>query len=376
MSWLKFGLVAACLTIGSGSLEARDLPVGFFGPMSGPVAAYGSESLLGAQLAVEEINGHGYLGADKIKLVPADDAANPGTAAQAVQRMIDVDEVLAVVGGSTSAGTAAAIEVTRAAQVPQLSPLAQDATLTRSNNPWFARIAQASDVWAEHVATWLVQEKHVKTVYVMTRNDNFGHPLVNAFLAKAKEVGLEITGSVAYEPTAREFKPMLATMAATKPDFLVLFGYYTEAGLMAKQMAEMQIKMPFYVGSAIGIAQYRDIAGPAAEGTYGLLYFLAGSIDTPRGRDFVQTWQNRYNRTPTQYEGMGYDAIYVLADAIKRAAARGGVTSQTIRDEIFQTRDFQGATGPITILPNGDAQRPLPLAELVGGVVKLDSLLK
>ncbi|WP_287799531.1 ABC transporter substrate-binding protein [Acidiphilium sp.] len=79
---------------------------------------------------------------------------------------------------------------------------------------------------------------------------------------------------------------------------------------------------------------------------------------------------------PTQYEGMGYDAIYVLADAIKRAAAKGSVTGRAIRDEIFQTRDFEGATGPITILPNGDAQRPLPLAELVGGVVRLDSLLK
>lgn len=375
MKWLSKALAVVWLAVGVTPLSAKDLPIGFFGPMSGPVAAYGSESLLGAQLAVEEINSQGYLGADKIKLIPADDAANPGTAAQAVQRMIDADGVLAVVGGSTSAGTAAAIEVTRAAEVPQLSPLAQDSALTQVKNPWFARIAQASNVWAEHTATWLARDKKAKSVYLFVRNDNFGHPLADAFEKKAKELGLEIKGRVAYEPTMREFKPLLAKAAETKPDFFVLWGYYTEAGLMAKQMAEMQIKMPFFVGSSIGIAQYRDIAGPAADGTFGMLYYLAGSIDTPRGKAFLKTWQERYKRMPTQYEGMGYDVMYVLADAIKRAAAGGKVTAQTIRDEMFKTKDFQGATGPITILPNGDVQRPLPLAELRDGQVILNTLL-
>lgn len=73
---------------------------------------------------------------------------------------------------------------------------------------------------------------------------------------------------------------------------------------------------------------------------------------------------------------MGYDAMHVLAGAMKRAAAKGGISKQTIRDEIFNTKAFQGATGPIAILSNGDAQRPLPMAELVNGKVKLDTLLK
>lgn len=376
MNGVRIGLIVTILAATSSHLSAKDLPVGFFGPMSGPVAAYGSESLLGAQLAVEQINKSGELGADKIKLIPADDTANPGVAAQAVQRMIDVDEVVAVIGGSTSAGTAAAIEVTRAAKVPQLSPLAQDTALTKANNPWFARIAQASNVWSEHVAGWLWGTKKAKSAYLLIRNDNFGHPLADAFEAKAKELGLEVKGRVAYEPTAREFKPMLAKMAETKPDALVVLGYYTEAGLMMKQLAEMQIKVPSYVGTSVGISQYRDIAGPAGDGTYGALYYLAGSIDTPRGRDFVDAWKAKHNRMPTQYEGMGYDSVYLLADAIKRAGKKGKITSQSIRDEIFATKDFPGATGPITILPNGDAKRPLPIVELVGGQVKLDSLIE
>ncbi|WP_082847964.1 ABC transporter substrate-binding protein [Bradyrhizobium sp. DOA9] len=370
----RASLAATVLLSFASSAMAKDFPVGFFGPLSGPAAAYGSESLSGAQFALEEINA-GYLGADKIKLIPADDTASPGVAAQAVQRMIDVDDVVAVVGGSTSAGTAAAIEVTKEAKVPQLSPLAVDSALTQARNPWFARIAQSSTAWAERTAEWLKNNKGARSAYLLARNDNFGVPLAEAFERKAKEIGLELKGRIAYEPSSREFKPTLASVASANPDYLVLWGYYTEAGLMAKQMAEMQIKLPFYVGSAIGIDQFRDIAGPAAEGTYGLLYYLAGSIETDAGKHFVQKWNERYHRAPTQYEGMGYDAMYVLAGAMKRAAASGGVTKQKIRDEIFSTREFQGATGPITILPNGDAERPLPMAELVGGKVKLDTLL-
>ena len=290
--------------------------------------------------------------------------------------MIDVDQVVAVIGGPTSAGTAAAIEVTRAAEIPQLSPLAVDPALTKQNNPWFARIAQSGDVFASNAAEWMFKKQNVKSVYLLVRNDNWGQPLAEAFAIKAKELGMEVKGRVAYEPTAKEFKPMLAKMAETKPDFVAILGYYTESGLMVKQMAEMNIKLPIFAMTAVAIPQYLEIAGPAAEGSYGVLYYFAGSIDTDQARSFVANWKAKFGRLPTQYEGMGYDAAYVLAESIKRAQASGKVTPKSIRDAIFTIKDYPGATGPITILPNGDAQRPLPFVRLEGKDLKLDYLLK
>ena len=373
-----FGIIAAVAmtcAIGADGLAA-ELKVGFFGPLSGPVAVYGTESLAGTQFALEEIHRNKMLGADTIKLITADDVANPGAAAQAVQRMIDVDQVIAVIGGPTSAGTAAAIEVTRAAEIPQLSPLAVDPALTKQNNPWFARIAQSGDVFASNAAEWMFKKQNVKSVYLLVRNDNWGQPLAEAFAIKAKELGMEVKGRVAYEPTAKEFKPMLAKMAEAKPDFVAILGYYTESGLMVKQMSEMNIKLPIFAMTAVAIPQYLEIAGPAAEGSYGVLYYFAGSIDTDQAKSFVTNWKAKFGRLPTQYEGMGYDAAYVLAESIKRAQASGKVTPKSIRDAIFTIKDYPGATGPITILPNGDAQRPLPFVRLEGKDLKLDYLLK
>ncbi|MES2786067.1 MAG: ABC transporter substrate-binding protein [Pseudomonadota bacterium] len=370
---LKSVAIIGALTV---SAHAEVFKVGFFGPLSGPVAVYGSESLAGTRFALEEIAKSGMLGKDSINLIVADDMANPGAAAQAVQRMIDSDQVIAILGGSTSAGTAAAIEVTRAAKIPQLSPLAVDPALTKQGNPWFARITQNADDFASSAAQWMVDDKKAKTAYLLVRNDNWGQPLADAFTARAEKLGLKILGRVPFEPTAREFKPMLAEMAKTKPDFVVLMTYYTEAGLMVKQMAELNYKTSVFAMTAPGIPQYLDIAGPAADGTYGLLYYYAGSIETDAAKRFVANWKAKFNRMPTQYEGMGYDSAYVMAEAIKKAQAGGKVTPQKIRDAIYATKDFPGATGPITILPTGDSLRPLPFVRLNGKEVVLDRLRK
>jgi branched-chain amino acid transport system substrate-binding protein len=373
--WATAAILAAAAATAASPAGAEEIKVGFFGPMSGPVAVYGTESLAGARFALDEIKSKGLLGEDEIKLIVADDMANPGAAAQAVQRMIDVDEVVAILGGSTSSGTAAAIEVTRAAEIPQLSPLAVDPALTRQDNPWFARITQSADVFASNAAQWAVDKQKVKSVYLLVRNDNWGQPLAEAFAKKADELGVKILGRVSYEPTAREFKPMLSEMARTNPDFVVVMGYYTESGLIVKQMAELNINKRAFVMTAPGIPQYLDIAGPAANGTYGVLYYYAGSIETDVAKQFVKNWQAKHNRLPSQYEGMGYDSVYVLAEAIKKAKAKGEISPKNIRDGIFQVKDFSGATGTITILPSGDSARPLPFVKIEGKEIVLDYLV-
>lgn len=356
--------------------DAKDIPVGLIGPMSGPVAVYGTETLRAAQFALEDIQASGMLGPNRIKLISADTTANPGAAAQAVQRMIDGDDVMAVIGGTTSAETAAAIEVTQAAKIPQISPLAQDTALTQRGNPWFARITQSAKVFSSNAAKWTLERQKAKSVYILARNDNYGQSLGDAFETTAKELGVAVIGRTAYEPTGREFKPILSRVAEAKPEFVAIMGFYTDTALIVKQMAELGIKGPVFANTSPAIQQYKEIAGPASDGSYGAIYYLAGSIDTDAGRDFVRKWQAKFNRMPTQYEGMGYDVTMVLAESIKRAAAKGKLSPEGIRDAILTIKDYDGATGPITILPNGDVERPLPFVQLVGGELRLDFLMK
>lgn len=374
--WLRLSCATVvALSAAAGTAAADDLKIGFFAPMSGAAAVYGTDTRRGADFALAALNKSGLLGANHIKLVVADTMANPSTAAQAVQRMVDEDEVLAVIGGATSAETAAAIEVTRAAEVPQLSPLANDGTLTKDNNKWFARIAQSTDIYAKYTTQWIIGRQHAQRVFLMARNDNLGQSYANAMEPDLKAAGGDVVGRINYDPTVVDFKPLLARLADSRPDFVAILGFYSDSGLIVKQIAEMGMHPRIFALSAPAIPQFRAIAGPAANGVYGALYYLPGSIDTPVANSFRDAWRATYGRDPTQYEGMGYDAINVMADALRRAGGEHGVPGRAaIEQAIHAVKDFHGATGDITILPNGDAKRPLPFVELRDGKLVLDFL--
>lgn len=356
-------------------VQAAEIKVGFVGPLSGPVAVYGSEPLAASRIAVEEINASGMLGDDTLVLIPADSAANPAQAAQAARRMALSDQVIAIIGGHTSAETQAVVEATRAMEVPVLSSLAQDSALTKAGNQWFARICLSTDLWGDAIARWLKEKHAPKTVYMLSRNDGYGQSLGGAIATGIEKEGIEILGHVSYDPNAREFKPLLATLQSADPDFIVISGFYTDTGLLVKQMSELGIDKPYFNNTAPAIPQFKEIAGPAAEGAYGATYYLPGSIEGPKAAAFVEAWTARHNRPPSQYEGMGYDAVYVVADAIRRAKEGGEATRQSVRDAIYATSGFEGVTGTITITENGDVKRPLPFIQLVDGEPVLDMLV-
>ncbi|QAA94640.1 ABC transporter substrate-binding protein [Pollutimonas thiosulfatoxidans] len=355
---------------------SAEIKIGLIGPMSGAAAVYGTEAKKGAEFALEQLEEAGNKAAKAIKLISADSAGNPGLAAQAAERMVSSDKVTAIIGGMTSAETQAIIEVTRKAEVVQLSPLAQDNSLTQQGNPWFFRIAQSADDFGAKAAQWMMNDHGAKRVFILARNDNYGISNADGFAAGLKEQGGTEVGRATYEPTAKDFRPILRTVAQAKPDFVAIMGFYTDAALIVKQMGEMKIDVSVYANTAPGLPQFSQIAGPAAIGTYGALYYFAGSVDTERGKQFVDQWKAEYKRTPSQYEAMGYDAMLLLAHTLNSLPDVDTATSDQLKDALLKVSGFQGGAGPISIKPNGDVERPLPFVRLGKNGLELDSLVQ
>lgn len=369
-SWV----LAGTLTLAGAAAQAAEFKVGIVGPLSGGAAVYGLEPLEGAKFALEEIHKSGMLGAHKINLIPADSAGNPAQAAQATRRMIESDNVLAILGSMTSADTQAMIEVTKAAGVPHISPGAQDSALTRQGNKWFARISQDAERWGGYAAAWVADKHKAKTVYIMARNDNYGRSLTEAMAKVFNDKKVKILDTIYYEPSNKDFKPMLIKLRDAKPDFIVLNGFYTDLGLVVKQIGELEIKHPIYTGTAAAIPQFMDIAGPASDGAYGSSYYLAGSISSDAGKAFLTKWRAKYNREPSQYEGMGYDLMYVLAESMRVADKAGKLNREGVRDAIYGIKNYEGGTGRISIRDNGDVDRPLPFFRLKDRKLQFDFL--
>ena len=222
---------------------------------------------------------------------------------------------------------------------------------------------------------WAVDKLDAKRVYVLARNDNYGQSNSESFIAGLKAKGLTPVGQAAYEPTAKDFRPLLQKVADAKPDLVAIMGFYTDAGLIVKQMSEMQIKTRTYANTAPGLPQFAEIAGPAATGVYGALYYFAGSIDSEVGGKFVDSWKAKYKRAPSQYEGMGYDSMRLLVHALGTLPDPAKATPEQLRAAIAKVKGFSGATGTITLTPTGDAERPLPIVKLGAEGLALDRLV-
>ena len=367
------------LALGAVALSSSanaEIRIGLIGPMSGAAAVYGTEAKKGADFALRQLEESGSRAAKAIRLISADSGSNPGLAAQAAERMVSSDRVTAIIGGMTSAETQAIIEVTRKAQVVQLSPLAQDNSLTQQGNQWFFRIAQSADDFGAKAAEWMMTKHGAKRVFILARNDNYGVSNADGFAAGLKEQGGEEAGRLTYEPMAKDFRPILRQVAQAEPDFVAIMGFYTDAALIVKQMGEMRVDVPVYANTAPGLPQFSQIAGPAAIGTYGALYYFAGSVETERGKQFVEQWQAAYKKLPSQYEAMGYDAMLLLAATIDTLPDVENVTSDQLREALLKVSGFQGGAGEITLLPNGDVDRPLPFVRLGKDGLELDSLVE
>jgi branched-chain amino acid transport system substrate-binding protein len=266
--------------------------------------------------------------------------------------------------------------VTRKAGVVQLSPLAQDNALTQQKNPWFFRIAQNADSFGMKAAEWTVDKLKAKRVFVLARNDNYGQSNAESFTAGLAAKGLKPVGQAAYEPTAKDFRPVLQKVADAKPDLVAIMGFYTDAGLIVKQMGEMQIKTNIYANTAPGLPQFAEIAGPAARGVYGALYYFAGSVSSDAGKGFVDSWKAKTKRAPSQYEGMGYDAMRLIVHALQTLPDPAKATSEQLRVALSKVKGYEGATGQISFKPNGDAERPLPIVKLEAEGLVLDTLVQ
>jgi branched-chain amino acid transport system substrate-binding protein len=137
-------------------------------------------------------------------------------------------------------------------------------------------------------------------------------------------------------------------------------GYYGEVGVIAKQAKQLDIKVPLLGGDGWDSTQLWDLGGDSLNGDYISNHY---SVDDPSPaiQKFVAAYKARNGNVPDALAALGYDAMMVLADAIKRAGSTEGAK---LKDAINATKDFAGVTGVITIDSNRNAVKPAVVLRL------------
>jgi branched-chain amino acid transport system substrate-binding protein len=203
------------------------------------------------------------------------------------------------------------------------------------------------------------------------------------FREKFTADGGEIAIEQRHSEGDKDFRAQLTAIKAKHPDAIIVPGYYTEAGLIARQARELGLQQPLVGGDGWESAKLIEIGGDALNGCYYTNHWALDAPD-PRLQAFLKTYRGKFGGDPDAIGGLAYDAANVLFGALQKLAEQDPQTfkgmasskagsdvrkaaEKKLRDLIATTTNYPGVTGTITLDENRNASKPAVVIEIKGG---------
>ncbi len=368
---LSLGLVAALLVSfascerrgpegGGASTDTGPIKVGVYADLTGQTSSFGQSTKNGIQMAADELNKAGGVNGRQIQLVIEDDQGLPAQAATVVTKLINQDKVHAVLGEVASSNSLAAAPKAQEAKIPMITPSSTNPKVTQVGDYIF-RVCFIDPFQGEVMAKFAANTLKAKTSAIMLDvNSDYSRGLAQFFEENFIKLGGRIVEKQSYTQTDQDFSGQLTAIRSANPDVIFVPGYYGQVGVIAKQAKSLGIKAPLLGGDGWDAPQLFQLGGEALNGSFMANHY---SYEDPRPevKAFVDAYKARFNVVPDAIAALAYDAMKVLADAIKR----GGTTDGTkLRDAIAQTANYPGVTGSISINSERNAVKPAAVFEL------------
>lgn len=342
ISWI----MAATFILSSCTKKEDVILIGEYGSLTGDDATFGISTNKGIKMAFDEINAKGGIKGKKVKLVTEDNQGKNEETAKVVNRLITQEKIVALIGEVASARSLIAAPIAQKNGIPMVSPSSTNPEVTQKGDNIF-RVCFIDPFQGLVMAKFAIENLKVKKAAIFRKNgDAYSEGLADVFAAEFKKMGGEIVKDIQYQQKDIDFKAQLAEIKAQKPDVIFIPGYYSDAGNIAKQAKQIELKATLLGGDGWDSPKLHEIGGEAINGQYFSNHYTTESTD-PVVVDFIKRFKARYNdEVPDGLAALGYDAAKIVAEAIERAAE---VNPKLIRDEIAKTKDFAGVTGKISM---------------------------
>ena len=364
MWWMAVMAVLALLAPAVG-VEAADgeILIGMNTPMTGANAANGALWIKAAKLAEKQINAAGGINGKQIKLLIVDDqSTNPGALA-AVNKSIEQDRVLALLGVTTSTQILAVSETIKQAGIPTLVG-GSAVAVTRQGNPWMFRVRPDDSIVAQGMIKYIKEDMKLTKVGLLHDADAFGTGGGDLVERYAKENGLTVVKREKYAGTDRDFTAQLLALKTAGTEVMVV---YATAGpaIAVIQRQYRQIGSPYkFLGSPTSAQENTlNLSKEAAEGLVAMMDNVPGDAL----RKYAADYKKEYNEELNTFAAFDYDALNILANAIRK----GGEDRAKVREALLAAKGYVGVLGTYSFTPNGDSLHTASVVQIENGKPKL-----
>ena len=336
-------------------------PVGAVLEKSGTMENWGDSSQKGLELASEELNGKDGIAFD---LFVEDNKSTPEQSANAFISLCNVKNVLVVIGSVASSNTRAMKEQANKLKVPLITHASTNVQLTKETE-WLFRVCW-NDAFQGAVCANFAHDqlKAKKAVIVTDSGQDYSRGLSQNFRETYTKSGGVVVDELTYQSGDKVFTSQVEKLKSLDVDCVFASGYAAEVAMMLKAAREAGFSKPFLGGDGLDDQQFFSIAGPAAGTGVYLCNHAHNDDPDPRVQAFVKAYKAKYGAVPPNAMAfLAYDALYAVQDSIKRAAQKGTVTRETLRDAIATIKDLPLVTGTITIGPDHEVRKRAVVVE-------------
>ncbi len=333
---------AASVALGASGDTGGPIKVGHYASLTGKDAAFGVATGKGVRLAIEEINAKGGVLGRKLEYLVEDIQSKQGESATAVKKLISRDKVAVIIGANSSANSLEAAPICQNAKIPMMAISSTNPAVTEKGDHIF-RICFIDPFQGAVLAKFAYTSLKARRIALLTSvNSPYSVGLSGVLKERFTALGGTIVAEQKHAEGDKDFRAQLTAIRAAKPDVIAATGFYSEAALICKQARALGLDIPIIGGDGWEAPQLAELGGKAVENTYYCTYFSADN-NAPEVQAFVQRYKARWNgESPEGVSALGYDAMYLIADAMKRTNTLGG---PKLRDAIATTQNFTGITG-------------------------------
>ncbi|RLC84767.1 MAG: ABC transporter substrate-binding protein [Chloroflexi bacterium] len=328
--------------------EVTTIKVGALHPVSGDSAATGKAMRQALTFAIDEVNAQGgiqSLGGAKIELVYGDTQTKPDVGVSEVERLIEQEGVVMVVGCYNSSVTKPTTQAAERLKTPFLVDIACADEITERGFKWVFRICPKSSWYARDQVDFLKYLEEatgykIEKVALLHEDTDWGMSVADGQKKYLEEAGYEMVIDVAYPASAADLSTQVSKVKAADPDVVLTCTYLNDAVLIAKEREKQGLTHIPFVDAAGGtiVSGFIDRLGATAEGLFSVLEFSKHAPGPPS--EVNERYHEKYGEDLTGNSAHSYVAGWVVADALERA---GSTDKEAIRDALAKTHLEHGS---------------------------------
>ncbi|MBN1496799.1 MAG: ABC transporter substrate-binding protein [Spirochaetes bacterium] len=344
-------MMCACLIPAAFSCKKQSgetIKIGAIFSVTGPASFLGSPEAKTAKMMIDEINGKGGVNGKELKLIVKDSAGSPEKAISFAKQLIEEDKVFAIIGPSTSGESMKIKSICEEGKTILISCAAAEVIV----NPVASYVFKSpqNDRFAAQKIYEVMKKMGITRIGVVSSNDGFGLAGKGQLEKLAPASGITILISEVYDKKATDLTGVLTKLKAKNVQAVVNWSIVPAQSIVAKNMKQLNMKVPLFQSHGFGNIKYVKEAGEAAEG----IIFPAGRLliadslpDNHPQKALLMKYKNdyesKYGEDASTFGGHAYDSLLILVEAIKKAGA--DADKEKVRDAIEDLKGLAGTGG-------------------------------